>query len=86
MHFVGLFIESLLQCYNQMYVMYILCIFFYQNISYIVLCVVHHPEGELCILAGNCQHFTKLLQKMCYEVYIYIFFNNTFYVMYICYI
>ena len=34
-------------------------------------CVVHHPEEELRVLAQNCQHFTSLLEKMWYEVYMY---------------
>jgi len=31
-------------------------------------CVVHHPEGELGLLAQNCHLFTRLLYKMCYKV------------------
>ena len=31
-------------------------------------CVLHHPQGELHVLAQNRQLFTKLFHKMCSKV------------------
>jgi hypothetical protein len=33
------------------------------DLSYLFRCVIHHPQGELRILAQNCQLFTRLLHN-----------------------
>jgi hypothetical protein len=41
---------------------------FLPNLSYMFPCVIHHPQGELSVLAQNCQQFTRLLHELCYRV------------------
>jgi len=38
------------------------------DLSYMIWCVAHRPQGELCVLAQNCQLFTRLLYEICYKV------------------
>jgi hypothetical protein len=40
---------------------------FFNNLSYMFQCV-HHPQGELFILAQNCHLCARLLHKVCYKV------------------